>query len=643
MFARLFDAALATRFLAVGALNTLFGYSIILAGLAAGIGDIAANIVGHVLGFGFSYYMHHRFTYRQKGHGRSPLLYLVSVLVAFAVNMAVVVFATEKLGLVDNPLVHLVAIGAYAVTLYFLGTMFAFNGNTSTSAPIEWRRYWPELGTVAIWLVALPILPLFIVLTPDVSWQLWIGRHLNAGVPLYDWIMEVNPPLWFWMAQPVSALADLLQVSPHTTLIIVVWILVGGSLALSAAIISDWDAPSRAIVLGSLLLAVYTLVMSEYGQREHEAYLALVPYALLTARRVEGRSIPWVLALAVGVFVTPMIALKHYFVLLPIVLEAWLIWRTRKLQLFRPETLSLAIGAVLYALAIVLFTPSYLTDMVPVLSAAYGDVRMPWLVVFLHPMNAAVLVGAFYFWHFRRDLPDVVQALLVIAFGFFVAYYAQAKGFFYHAEPIVAALTAALAVDLMLRQRSTHSINFAPALLAGCVAVILLGPATIGGPFRNSNAAVVDPYLEALAPGTSIAPLTTRPSLLRPMVATAEVQLPLRYYHLWMLDSVANTEARGEEINPKLAAFTDVVRHQHVEDMLCNPPDLVMVDLQSVRDTNFDMLGFFMKSAAFADIFTAYEPDGRLGIFDVYRRVADLPEPVGIECMKIGVGLKSPA
>ena len=42
----------------------------------------------------------------------------------------------------------------------------------------------------------------------DVSWQLWIARQLNGGARLYRDIVEVNPPLWFWMALPVEAVGS---------------------------------------------------------------------------------------------------------------------------------------------------------------------------------------------------------------------------------------------------------------------------------------------------------------------------------------------------------------------------------------------------------------------------------------------------
>ncbi len=39
---------------------------------------------------------------------------------------------------------------------------------------------------------------------PDVAWQLWIAHQVNHGGRLYRDMVEVNPPLWFWMALPVD-------------------------------------------------------------------------------------------------------------------------------------------------------------------------------------------------------------------------------------------------------------------------------------------------------------------------------------------------------------------------------------------------------------------------------------------------------
>src|SRR4029079_13153061 len=43
----------------------------------------------------------------------------------------------------------------------------------------------------------------------DVAWQLWIAGRLHAGAHLYRAIIEVNPPLCFWMALPIDRAATL--------------------------------------------------------------------------------------------------------------------------------------------------------------------------------------------------------------------------------------------------------------------------------------------------------------------------------------------------------------------------------------------------------------------------------------------------
>lgn len=53
---------------------------------------------------------------------------------------------------------------------------------------------------------------------PDVASQLWIAGRINEGARLYRDILEVNPPLWFWMAVPVDRLASLLHLPAVTVL-----------------------------------------------------------------------------------------------------------------------------------------------------------------------------------------------------------------------------------------------------------------------------------------------------------------------------------------------------------------------------------------------------------------------------------------
>src|SRR3546814_9572249 len=103
-----------------------------------------------------------------------------------------------------------------------------------------------------------------------------------------------------------------------------------------------------------LAFGLYIIVpLYDFGQREQIALIWALPYAALIARRFSGLPV-WVpLATLVGCLAAFGFALKHYFVLAPILLELWLLMGAkRNWRPFRPETVTLAACAVAYAVSI---------------------------------------------------------------------------------------------------------------------------------------------------------------------------------------------------------------------------------------------------------------------------------------------------
>ena len=105
----------------------------------------------------------------------------------------------------------------------------------SLAAPGQFRQ--------ASWLLSRPLwlaLALAALLTAfrltgtvdsDVAWQLWIAGRIHAGAHLYRDIIEVNPPLWFWMASPVERAASILDLPIVSVLVVEVGLLVALALA----------------------------------------------------------------------------------------------------------------------------------------------------------------------------------------------------------------------------------------------------------------------------------------------------------------------------------------------------------------------------------------------------------------------------
>ena len=492
---------------------------------------------------------------------------------------------------------------------------------------------WPEALALLCWLGAC-LAAIGIGVWHDITWQLWIARHLNAGMGLYSWIMEVNPPLWFWMAQPIDLLASQTGLPALRLLLAMVLLLIGLGLVLTARLCRDYPPRQRAVLYCGMLLATVLITIGDFAQREHLTLIAAIPYALLIARRAAGQHVSWQLALATALLATPMFALKHYFALIPILLECWLIWRLRRQWgPLRIETITLVLGALAYAAAILVFTPHYLSDMVPGLRLAYGDLRMSVRVFLLNPMTLLLAASLFYFWHFRRELQPVAQAMLLVAAAFLIAYILQAKGWTYQFTPIMGALF--LAQLLHLAQRPTQpELRLAERATAILVAGLALWSPLALGPYRNEFAPIYDRLLDETRPGMTAVMLTTKASRMWPMVDDTGLKWPSRYYHFWMMQAAANRLAAGQQLDGELGNYLAQIRLDTVEDFTCNPPDFLIDDGASVDNVDFDMLAFFRAEPRFEALMTAYAEDRQLGPFTVYRRTTSLPAPTG-PCMTL--------
>ena len=495
-------------------------------------------------------------------------------------------------------------------------------------APASPRAAWPEGLALLCWLGAC-LAVIGIGVWHDITWQLWIARHLNAGVALYSGIMEVNPPLWFWMAQPVDLLAGQTGLPALRLLLGAVLLLIGVSLALAARLSAGSSPRQRAVLYCGMLLASVLITTGDFAQREHLTLVAAIPYALLIARRAAGQKVSWQLALATALLATPMFALKHYFALIPVMLECWLIWRQRRQwRPLRVETVTLVLGALAYAAAIAVFTPQYLTDMVPGLRLAYGDLRMSARVFLLNPMTLLLAASLFYFWHFRRELQPAVQAMLLVAAAFLIAYLLQAKGWTYQFTPIMAALFLAQLLHLAQRPPQPR-LRRAEAATALLVAGLALWSPLALGPYRNAFAPIHERLLAEVRPGMTAVMLTTKAGRMWPMVDDAGLKWPSRYYHFWMMQAAANRLATGQPLDGALGDYLARVRLDTVADFTCNPPDFLIDDGVAVDNVDFDMLDFFRAEPRFEALMTSYAVDQQLGPFTVYRRIAPLPAPAG--------------
>ncbi|QND65896.1 hypothetical protein HB777_19610 [Mesorhizobium loti] len=478
--------------------------------------------------------------------------------------------------------------------------MFVFGSGTAIM-----RRRCPE-SILAILLLVSWALMLRMSLSHDVVYQMWVARQLIGGTRLYGEIVELNPPLWFWMAVPIERMAQILGATAGAAVVTAVTAFAALALASLAAIISDDTIGRRMVLLSAAGLSMLLIPLADFGQREHLALIGALPYAFLIARRADGAVVSLKTAATAGALAAAGFALKHYFVMVPILLELWLIFRLRRTwRPFRPETMVLGAAASVYAIAVFVFAQEYLRTIVPMLAAAYDGYNSSLQTQLLNPRVLFWGLAAIVIACLRKRAPSESIAAGVAAIGFALAYFAQQKGFRYHTVPVTGLAFFALCAMLNLHERTAGAaIRQTAIMVVGLIPVLL---AALLGPYRNPNEEPVLALLHTVPPGSPVIMLTANPSNIWPMIENQGLVWPSRHFSFWMTIVMAKQLKAAGRLTPTLEVMAENVRTQTADDLICNPPDMILVDdLSRSKAGTFDLVAFFSENEEFRAIFSHY-------------------------------------
>lgn len=461
------------------------------------------------------------------------------------------------------------------------------------------KRYLPEI-LICVVSAILAILLYDIPLTHDVVWQFWVARQMINGALLYRDVWEVNPPLWFWSAMPVRDAAAWLSVPPLRLLVIGII----GLATLSVLAIGRLSAiPSPVARLAVMLLSFWLILVGplyDFGQREHIALICSVAYAALIARRVTGGRVPPVLALLVGIAAAYGFALKHYFVIVPMLLELWLIACNRsQWRPVRPETMALGLFALVYAAAVIFFAPAFFTENLPMVRTAYHGFESSWADILLRPWIVIwAFIAAFFLTFggaFGRKANPSVSALLIVAIGYGFAYFLQRKGWLYHSAPVTGAAALALGVRLgMADMRRLIPTGIGLFMLA----LPILMP-VMTGPYFNFFRDKVDPVLATLPKGSPVFIASSEPMWGWPTVGDHGLAWPSRLYAYWMIPAIAHGEVIGPNPAP-LRALAKRVQEEAALEIRCSSPALILFERRAnytYQPASFDVRAFFLRRA----------------------------------------------
>lgn len=481
--------------------------------------------------------------------------------------------------------------------------------------PLETRV--PSAGTSAyglsLWLpllaifVAGMVLRNFVVSNTDVSWLITLcEKALNGERPYADYI-EVNPPASIWLYMTPVWLARVLGVRPEFMVDAFVFAAAIVSLILSAAILRRAALWSRQAVfqLAAVFAAVLLLLPAQtFGEREHIALMTFLPFLAIAALRAKALlpSLFFVVIAGLGAGVTAII--KPHFAFAMIFVSAAAAYEVKNWRVFFALENWIAGASLLaYAAAVYLLYPEFVAHTLPLVAEIYVPVRAElwrFLLQVATPVLALLLL-AIWLLKRRTALQTPFSLLLAACFGFAISYYAQLKGWSYHAYPMLALAFVAAAVAFAGRwpitQNSSETLSERTKRLCSAFSIAFLAAATF---VWMTFAVDMRPIYEVIAksaPRPTVIGITSDIAVGHPLTRALGGKWVGRVCSQWITAGAKILKA--ETSDPVQRARYDELeaydRNLLIEDIRRAKPDIILVE-----QISFDWMKWALSDAVLA-------------------------------------------
>ncbi len=362
-------------------------------------------------------------------------------------------------------------------------------------------------------------------LNHDPSFLILATRRWLDGATLYRDIIEISPPMIFYLTAPSVLASQLFGVPASTAFVVFVLAIAGISLVWCWSLLSRVDAipvAARQFAIVALFAGLVVTPSWEFGQREHLFIILAAPYFIAVAFSPANLRTSAFEKIALGLMAVLGMAIKPFFLAPAVLLALALCWQERDLRpLYDPANLTVWLGDLTYAVFVAVVHPQYLGTIVPMAVLVYTSISsgtpeildeaaLPFFLTL-----AIVSVGGL-----SLPLRNSLLALSSVLAGLIIAFIGQLKGWDYHLLPfesmaVFAAVLTAAVSSHDLRTRPLHFAMFA------VIPTLLLMRAVYYGPYSNDYADVFVKKFAAIRSdwtGKSILALTTSVPAAFPMI-----------------------------------------------------------------------------------------------------------------------------
>jgi hypothetical protein len=472
----------------------------------------------------------------------------------------------------------------------------------------------------------------------DSAWSLYATSRWLDGARFYVDLVELNPPLNFYLHVPPVLLFRWTGLGMMPAFVLWISLMTLVSFALSVRITRQARIQEpclwTALLAGALATSLF-VPMGSFGQREHIVVLLSLSYFFASAVRASGGSVGAEAAIAAGLLAGVGLSLKPYFLVVPVLLELREVARNRNLvAALRPDSIALVGVVVLYGVSVPVLHPEYIRDVVPMALATYARGFGFPLESFLVHRYTLILVGVLGTYLIARPAnrhPRVTDTFWLAALGFFAAYLWQMKGFSYHVGPVLALVFIALlpmaAAGPLVGDRGLLDPPQRLLSFLGLVGICAL--VCSGGRYPTSRGTDLHRLIQREVPGGTIAAFGSNMTLGFPLVIETNLTWGSRFPNIWPVPGVWNgLHGAGPSLSPdeqrELTAIMNWTRRAVAEDLQKFRPDLVIVDERPRKDLfdplQFDWLIWAAEDSLFRELWTNYRHIDQLGPLAVYAR-----------------------
>ena len=495
-------------------------------------------------------------------------------------------------------------------------------------------------------------------LNHDVSYFVHFDRWLLQGRSLGSDLFDGNLPMVWMLFMPAAALAQWGLMDEPAAVRLLFWVYFLVSTALLVSVLSLLRRTDRWASAGWVIAFVLIATLGpgfSFGQREHACILFAMPYLATAVLRLEGGQGPRLsMTIAVGLLAGIGFAIKPYFLAIPALIELLLLWRLGwRSLLVRVESLVLGFTVLAYVVAAGLLFWDYLRTTIEFARATYWAYDIDSSVLFrrfirlVQPALYGALIALL-----TRTWSRQHTIMLVAGLGFAVSYFVQAKGFVYHAYPVLVCSLAFLGICLgkglaraLALWRDTG--NWLRFVLMPVVVLLALPPVKkahddvlrwyseyniVWGPTGQFRQAIIE-TVNHFAPTRQsyFFAFSTHPFPGFPTASYTAAEWTGRSIVEPFIPALARiNEVNDLKIRERVVLAGEYQRQMVIEDFQRRPPTIVFAERSRVRlgmnGVQFDDIAFYLADPRFQQIWKNYEEHPPMGPLRVFVLRADDPQ-----------------